>query len=95
MVGKSSNNHLLKISLSISVSLLALWLAHFCHVQTKVAIAPLYNLLRRFVGESTSYLTALHPIFLHASLRANQYDLAEYLLVNTPVTDVDPKVSVL
>lgn len=77
-----------------AVNLLAIWLAHFCREQPDVCIDPIYTLMRRFQGSHCGlYLTALQPIILHASLRANNYVRARYMLSNHPVMEVDARVS--
>lgn len=73
---------------------LALWLAHFFGPDGAAGcIEPVYNLLRKLQGDRCRHvLTAIHPILLLASLRANNYHVAMHMLQNYPVMEVDTKV---
>lgn len=59
------------------------------------AIEPLMALNSKLQGNYRNYLTAIQPLILYAALQSNQYIQAIALLRDSPVSDVDTRVSPL
>lgn len=57
-------------------------------------IAPLVTLNSKLQGDYRNYLTAVQPLILYAALQSGQFTRAIALLRESPVSDVDTRVSI-
>lgn len=77
----------------VAVNQLANALSRFMRNQPADSIPALIALNQKLQGENRNFLTAIHPLILYAALQSGQLGQAIALLRESPVFDVDVRVS--